>query len=69
MPNRELRSIALQLATQLPAEREQALRVLDLTRELIVDWVYADRLPGTPASSVEGNNVVSLLGRPDTSPR
>jgi hypothetical protein len=67
MKGRDLRSLALQLATQLPPEREDALRVLDFTRELLVGWLYADRSPSDEASS-DSNNVVSLKGRPETSP-
>lgn len=68
MKNQELKTLALQLATQLPDDREKALRVLELTRELITGWVYADRAALAALPSGE-SKVVSLSGKPDTSPR
>lgn len=68
MKNQELKTLALQLATQLPDDREKALRALELTRELITGWVYADRAALIAVPSEE-SKVVSLSGKPDTSPR
>lgn len=68
MKNQELKTLALQLATQLPDDREKALKVLELTKELITGWVYADRAALTAVPSGE-SKVVSLSGKPDTSPR
>lgn len=68
MSNQELKTLALQIAIQLPGDREKALRALELTRELVTGWVYAERAALTAVSPGE-SNVVSLNGKPDTSPR
>ena len=67
----DAKSLALQIAVQLPRERDEALVVLALVQELAENWIYADgfearRLFGGGGDS---SNVVSLTGRPETSPK
>ncbi len=53
-----LRRMALQIATQLPTDKSEALRILDLTRALVADFVFAERSQGQPQSA--GLRVVGL---------
>lgn len=70
MPHNELRRLALQLATQLPEEKDDALAVLDLTRDLVIAWLYASgRDFSEGCSGGSDNNVINLIGRPEISPR
>jgi hypothetical protein len=57
----ELRRHAMHLAQLLPDDRNEALTVLALARELL-DWT------GTERSGQQGADIVRLLGRPRKSP-
>ena len=53
LPTQWHRRLALQLATQLPENQNDAEIVLDLTRQLVVDFLNGDR-PPAPSEPGEG---------------
>jgi hypothetical protein len=62
MDTPELRRCALQLASQLPSEKREALAVIRLMRDLIENWAYAE-------VAREGFKVVKLTEDMTAGPR
>ena len=59
MPERALKRQAMNIAVQLPEDPVEALRILDLARELIVEWVEGAE-PERCITAAECNKLVRL---------
>lgn len=68
-----LRLLAIQLAVQLPAERESAALVVEMLSELVEAWLYEAcfrPLATTGEGGAGGlSNVITFAVKPESSPR
>lgn len=72
MLERDYRIMAMQLATQLPDDKDAARRVHAFLGELIENWIFNDgqaRLRVVDGVGAEpSSNITRLSGKPDLSP-
>lgn len=70
MLDRDLKRLAIQVSLMLPDDREMALSVLEMTRDLLENYLFEEKnqafLRVVGGSS---DNVANFIGSPDGSPR
>jgi hypothetical protein len=66
-----VRRLAVQLATQLPSDQGEARAVVGALHDLMDNWLYLEERPRVRPAGRDPpcNNVISLIGNPDSSPR